>query len=157
MQSSARDLVKRIQEKAGRSSATILVTPTSRDRYFIGEALFAAVALFLLNRFATGFVKGLGVDDAGERLGVWVRDEASPFLRDLEVELVTGKASKAMIERGHTLLDEVLADLRRAPRKQGAVDQAKVELAECLKAKGAISEQAEDIASEVADVLLGGR
>jgi len=52
-----------------RPTATMIVVEDAAERHFIAESLVTAAALFLLQQYAVGFLRGLGADALAERHG----------------------------------------------------------------------------------------
>ena len=59
----------RIAAALGQPAATAIAADDVNDRYFIAEAVLTAAALFVLKKYADGFLKGLGVERLGEEHG----------------------------------------------------------------------------------------
>ena len=85
-----------------RTSATLLVSEEPEVRHFIAESLLIAAGLFLLQRYATGFLRGLGLDDLAEQHGRKSREllkkiRSSGVVTD-ELELLKAETEKVIGE-----------------------------------------------------------
>jgi hypothetical protein len=52
-----------------RPTATVIVVEDPAERHFVAEALVTAAALFLLQHYAAGFLRGVGLDAQAEKHG----------------------------------------------------------------------------------------
>jgi hypothetical protein len=63
------DVLSRVAKAVGRPAATVIAVEDPDERHFIAEAALMAVALYVLKKYADGFLKGLGVERLGEQHG----------------------------------------------------------------------------------------
>jgi hypothetical protein len=86
MAMSDQKLLDVLGEELGHATATVIVAEHPRDRQFIGEALLAAAALYLLKKYLDGFVDGLGIKKLGEAHGALALQTAKDAIALLQAK-----------------------------------------------------------------------
>src|SRR5260370_39437758 len=110
--SDASNAVTQLSGRMDKALATVLVTPSAEDRYFIGEALLGAAVLFVLNRYAVAYLDKLGLKPLAEQ-----HAEATRGFRD-RVRAKSGTAAGREGQEGP------LQQMRAAVRTEGRSGQA---------------------------------
>jgi len=130
-----------------RPIATLLVTSDPKKKWFVPEAVVVGVILFLLQRYCTGFLKGLGFDEAAERHG----KKAAELLSKLRSTAVTDIELDQAKKEVEAAIQEV--------RGKVVSESAKSEAVSCVKDAildaGAVPEQARDVAGALSHIVLG--
>lgn len=128
-------LVDRVKTLIGRSTATAFVGSETEDRYFVLESLLVGAALFLLNRYMSGFCKPV------EELGARHRQAAARVLG----EMFKGSVSKEAEEEAHQAIEDGLAKaapLDSPERRAEAEDEVRRVLCEYGESEAGASEKA---------------
>ena len=132
--------VESLSMQLDKAAATLIVSEEG-ERHFIAESALAAVTLYLLKKYADGYLKGLGFEDLAKRHG----EKTLEFLRQLRAGLDAGATALARRD-----LDESLGIVRaQAPNDQARAVALEVVVQVYLEA-GAIRLQAEREAGKVA-------
>jgi hypothetical protein len=131
------------------TSATTLVADDSGDRHFIAESLLIAGGLFLLEKYAAGFLKGLGLDDLAEHHGRKAR-ELFDLLRSGPIEPLELELWKTETE---TAINEVRAHVSDSSveAQRTAEDEVKTALID----GGTPSKRASEVAARASLAVLG--
>jgi hypothetical protein len=79
-----------LQSRLDKAAATGIATEDPKERDFILEATFGAVALFLLEKYCDGFLEGLGLSEVarshGERVRKFLLKIRSKALSKVDIE-----------------------------------------------------------------------
>ena len=121
-------------------TAATLVFSEDGDRHFIAESVLTAVALYLLKKYADGYLKGLGFEDLAKRHG----EKTKAFLRHLRAGAIPGEADAAKAD-----LDASLDIMRSRPANAQARSVALREVSLVFLEAGAVQSQAEGEAAKV--------
>jgi hypothetical protein len=136
------DIVEKLAARLDKSVATIVVSHDTRTKRFIGEALLAGAALYLLKRYADKYLEAVGFDDMAKAHG----RKTAEFLKHLQGETVTPQdfdAAKADLLASATLA-------RTKPASASAQLSAQAEVAAVIVEAGAIHGQAREEAAKIA-------
>jgi hypothetical protein len=132
-----------------RTSATLLVSEETEIRHFIAESLLIAAGLFLLQRYATGFLRGLGLDDLAEQHGNKSRD----LLKKIRSSGVEGNELELLKAETGKLIREVRACDSKDSAEAQKQGEAKVRTA--LVDEGAPAGKASEIAARASLAVKG--
>lgn len=99
----------RLAPKIGEPVATLFAESGS-DRRLVIEITVGAVAAYLGGKFLDGFIEGLGIKDAGKRLGERVK-QAIADLSDLILDDLGGQNRVLDLEHQALILQEVAREL----------------------------------------------
>jgi hypothetical protein len=80
------NLLDAVGRELGQATTTLILAEHPRDRQFIGEAMLAAAALYLLKKYLDGFVEGLGVKKLGEAHGILALKTAKDAIELLQTK-----------------------------------------------------------------------
>ncbi|MGH8476852.1 MAG: hypothetical protein ACRER2_13980 [Methylococcales bacterium] len=149
------DSLEALKERVGMDTATLLVTPDSEDRYFIGEALLTGAVLFLLNEYCKGIVKGLGVPNAGEKAGELLQNKLNEVAAKLKSMLISGSANEAEIEKARNELQPCIDTLTQQNIPDELKQLCERRIVEILVGYGGINEQAKTAATAITRMLYG--
>lgn len=141
------DEVEALGMQLDRPSATLLVSQDG-DRYFLAETTLVAVALYLLKKYADGYLKGLGLDAAATRHG--------EKTRALLTQLRSGP--NLVLDKARFDFDESVRTLREHGPDAKAQGAARDALVEAFVDAGAVPPQAEVEAAKVmavAEAMIG--
>jgi hypothetical protein len=126
--------------KLDKAAATLLVSDKG-DRHLLAETVLAGIALFLLKKYADGFLKGLGLEDLAKKHG----EKTVEFLRRLRAGPDAHETETARQD-----LDVTLEEVRaHAPTDRARAIALEVTVQIYLDA-GAVRSQAEREALKVA-------
>lgn len=134
------DDVDGLGARLDKAMATLVVS-TQGERHLIAESALVAVALYLLNKYADGFLKGLGFEDLAARHG----RKTGEFLRQLRA----GPDAAAMAAARDDL-DEALVVLRAHAQNEPARAAALEAVVLAYLDAGAVRPQAQREAAKVA-------
>jgi 3-keto-L-gulonate-6-phosphate decarboxylase len=149
------ETIEVLKERIGMDTATLLVTPDSEERYFIGEALLTAVALLLLNEYCKGIVIGLKIQDAGEEVGKRLRNKLSYVTTKLNNMLVKGAANKVEVEDARNDLQSCIDVLSNQNIPDEVKQACEAKIVDKLVEHGAVDVQAKTAATAITKVLYG--
>jgi hypothetical protein len=141
------DEVEALGMQLDRASATLLVSKDG-ERHFLAATTLAAVALYLLKKYADGYLKGLGLDAAATRHG--------EKTRALLTQLRSGP--DLLLDKARFDFDESVRTLREHGPDAKAQGAARDALVEAFVDAGAVRLQAEGEAAKVmavADAMIG--
>jgi hypothetical protein len=138
------ELVDQVKSVVGRSTATAFVAPETEDRLFLIETLFVTAALFLLNRYFSGFFKS--VEKAGERHG----QIAIKLLKQLS----DMAASERVNDYSMHLIDETLKEAKNldSPERRA---EAEKQVQQILREYGESAAGASTKASAITVAIFG--
>lgn len=132
--------IKALGAQLDKATATLIVSENG-DRHLLAESVLAGIALFLLKKYADGYLKGLGLEDLAKNHG----EKTIEFLRRLRDG--PGASETKAAERD---LNESLEAVRaRAPNDRAKAMALEVTIQVYVEA-GAVRLQAEREAGKVA-------
>jgi hypothetical protein len=143
--SDASEAVEHLSGRMDKALATVLASPSAEERYFIGEALLAAAAVFVLNRYAGAYLDKLGLKPLAEQHAEATRG----FLDKIRTKTIT----PADREKQEVQLQQALTAMRAHGVSAEAERAAERTLVGVLVDAGAINVQAQDTAHEVAVIV----
>ena len=138
------DLVSRVSNSIGKSTATAFLTPDSEDRHFIGEAFLVGAALFLINRYFGGFFKP--VEEAGVRH------------REAAVRLLKGLSKGSLSEQTKNEARQVIQDTQTEVKTLDSAERrssAEQEIRRVLLEYGESEVEAAKKAAEMTGAIFG--
>ncbi len=136
------EAAQRVQRNLDKALATTLATQQAEDRYFIGEALLAAITLFLLNRYAGAYVDKLGLKPLAESHA----EKTKAYLGRIRAKEI---APSDTVDQ-EQLLQEAILTVRKLGRQQNAEEAANQALVLELTQAGALRAQATTTVASVA-------
>jgi len=138
------EVIGQVKNVVGRSTATAFITPGNEDRFFLVETLFVGAALFLLNRYFSGFFKP--VEELGQRN------------RQMAIELFKRLSNGAIPERvsdeSQHLIDSTLEDARTLDSPERRLT-AEEEVQRILREYGESAAEASRKASAITEAIFG--
>ncbi len=140
--------VESLAQQLDKATATLLVSEEG-ERRFIAESAVAAVALYLLKKYADIYLKSAGFEEMAKRHG----EKTRAFLKKLR----SGPEASDTAEAQHDL-DAALNAIRTQPPSESARVAALDAVVEEYLEAGAVRSQAEREAKKVAaaaDQMLG--
>lgn len=144
-----------LKERIGMDTATLLVSPDDEDRHFIGEHLLVAAVLFLVQQYFTGVVKGLGIEDAGEKTGKAIRTGLESVGRRLNAALDSGQVSPAELDEARRELQGVADGLERQDVEESSKQEGERRVEAILVEHGAVDEQGRTAGAAISRALFG--
>jgi hypothetical protein len=137
--------MNQVAGKVDRAALTLLVSRDADERRFIGEAIIVGSALYLMQRYCAGVLKGMGFDAMAEEHG----RRLARFLERLKMgNVFEGDLENARAETD-ALRDQMVASKPTAP----ALTNGEREVTHCLEAAGAMPVQAKNVAKVIAEEL----
>lgn len=143
------ELIGQARQAVDRPTLTALVSQDAREKPFILESLAVGVAVYLLQRYAGAYLKGLGLDELAERVG---RDTRA-FLKRLR----SGTPSEPDLEADKKRLAEALDAIADAGSDSEAASAAKKALVDDLSEAGVPDARAAAVAEAISDVVTRSR
>ena len=132
----------------GKPAATVLLSTDADEKPFIAEAFVIGATVFLLQRYAEGFLIGLGFDDMAERHG----KRARGFLSRLR----SGNVEDAELAAAREEAEAAVSEVRHHPPDPAGRREAERAVATELIEAGSIRAAAEDIARGLSAAVLAG-
>lgn len=136
------DVVEKLAARLDKSVATVVVSSDARTKRFIGEALLAGAALYLLKRYADKYLEAVGFDDMAKAHG----RQTAALLKQLRGGSVAPQDFDAA--KADLLASAALA--RSKPANASAQSSAQAEVAAVIIEAGAIHGQARAEAAKIA-------
>jgi predicted transcriptional regulator len=136
-------LLSRVETVVGRATATAFVTPDKDERHFVITALLTAAALFLMNRYFSGFFKPV------EEAGVQHRKVAIELLKELANGDVKEPVSKESLE----LIEKTLAEAKalNSPERRLAAEES---VQQILRDYGESAAEASRKAKQISEAIF---
>jgi hypothetical protein len=116
------------------------------DRHLVPELTFAAVSLYVLGKYMDGFIKGLGVQEVGEKHGKAVADAIN---HAGSVVLGTEKPDKASLMKHSKAMVEILETLSSEALDQKATNRARLQLETHMIERGVPTSEARVLSQKV--------
>lgn len=138
-------LIGQARQAVDRPTLTALVSQDAREKPFILETLAVGAAVYLLQRYAAGYLKGLGLDELAERHGL----ETRAFLGRLR----RGTLSDSELEADKKRLAEALDAIPHAASDSEAASVAKEAVTADLTEAGVPDARAAVVAESISDVV----
>jgi len=132
-----------------RTTATSLVSEEPEVRHFIAESLLVAAGLFLLQRYATGFLRGLGLDDLAEQHG----RKSKELLKNIRSSEPASNELELLKAETESAIDEVRT--RDSDHAVEAQRQGEAEVRVALVSEGVATGKASEIAAKAALAVRG--
>jgi hypothetical protein len=139
--------VARLAKRVDKPVATLIVSQDPETKRFIGEALLAAAAIYLLKRYCDKYLEGLGFDDIAKQHGKKTKE----FIESLRA----GRLQPEQIKAADSEIEETLKLVRDHPANSAAKVSAEGAVQEAVVEVGGIKAQGREVAASVSQVVFG--
>jgi hypothetical protein len=130
--------------------ATLIVSSDSGTKRFIGEALLAAAALYLLKKYCDKYLEGIGFDEIAKSHGKKTREFIEKLREGSTVpEQLTSSAQKDV--------DEAVRIIEQNPPNEAAKADAELAVEEVVIESGGLKPQGRETAILVSKVVFSSR
>ena len=140
-------IVARLDAQLDNATATIVASDDPEKRHFIGEAILTAVAIYLLNKYADGYLEGLGfiamAREHGEKTRAWF------------FKLRKGSVSGEEIKEQKEEMKPILAELMQQPNNIQATANAERGIVDLVTSLGAPELEGRKAAKTITDATFG--
>jgi hypothetical protein len=130
--------------------ATLIVSSDSGTKRFIGEALLAAAALYLLKKYCDKYLEGIGFDEIAKSHGKKTREFIEKLREGSTVpEQLTSSAQKDV--------DEAVRIIEQNPPNEAAKADAELAVEEVVIESGGLKPQGRETAILVSKVVFSSK